>query len=277
MVAGVAVSMLAASTMNSCGPSRQPVIETERPEVLFPTNLTVEAHHERASLSWRTNRSDVPIQGYNIYIGEDEVTGGGEYSPKLSSVAAPFNSGIYPGDTNPSTDYETFEASGLTDGVHYYAAVTMVFADGRETRPSNMVEFVCHPSGTFSLRQSYSGERDGYSLSQSRSVRTDDLGNQIYYAQIEGEDYLLSPSRLDDVFQSVKFHPLSLESISDGFAAPKGPGSDKIGIDKGDTCLLETQSGQYAKILVRDFSGSGKDREVHLEYSFMPIPGYTDF
>ena len=261
----------------SCGPSRQPAVDISRYEGVFPTELTAEVGHEQSKLRWRSNRGSAPIMGYNIYLSENRVLDSGSSSAILVEGLSPVNTRAYPGDTDPSTDYETFIATDLVDGVTYYATVTVVYSGGAESPPSKMIEFVCHTSGEFSLKQRYSGERDGYSFSRSAYVASDDLDNYIYYAQIGEEDYLLSPSRLDDVLKSVKFFPSSITTIKDRFQPPTGQGADKIKIRKGDGCLLLTEAGQYAKIIVNDLSGSGNEREVSLEYSFMPAPGYTDF
>lgn len=273
----IVVMMTTVFVICSCGPSRQPAVDISKYEEVFPTELTAEVGHEQSKLRWRTNRGDAPIMGYNIYLSENRALNAGSSPGILTEGINPFNIDVYPGDTDPSTDYETFIATDLIDGITYYAAVTIVYSGGVESSLSNMIDFICHPSGEFSLKQRYSGEREGYSLSRSGYVASDDLDNYIYYVQIGGDDYLLSPSRLDDVLKSVKFYPLRIMTIEDRFEPPTGPGVDKIKIHRGDGCLLRTDAGQFAKIIVKDFFGSGNEREVSLEYSFMPAPGYTDF
>jgi hypothetical protein len=273
----IVVLMTTVFVICSCGPSRQPAVDISKYEGIFPTELTAEVRHEQSKLRWRTNRGDAPIMGYNLYLSENKALDSGSTSGTLAEGISPVNTGAYPGDKDPSTDYETFLAADLIDGVTYYAAVTIVYLGGEESPPSNMIEFVCHPSGEFSLKQRYSGERDGYSFSRADYVASDDLENHIYYVQIREDDYLLSPSRLDNILKSVKFYPLRIKTIEDRFDPPTGPGANKIKIHKGDGCLLRTKAGQYAKIIVKNFSGSGNEREVSLEYSFMPAPGYTDF
>ena len=272
---GIGLFLFAFAILSSCGPSRKAGIDISKYKSVYPTELTTEVNSGHASLRWRTNRGDAPIQGYNIYISKKKVVIADD--TRIADGIKPFNIGAYPGDTDPATDYETFQAKDLKDGVVYYAAVTIVYSGKQQSRPSNMIEFVCHPHGQFTLRQSFSGEHDGYSFSKADYVPTDDLENHIYYTQIKGEDYLLSPSRLDDVLKSVRFFPLKIKSIDDRFNPPTGGGSDKIRIKKGDGCLLKTDTGQFAKIIVKGFSQSGKEREVALEYSFMPIAGRTDF
>jgi hypothetical protein len=75
----------------------------------------------------------------------------------------------------------------------------------------------------------------------------------------------------------VKFYPINIGSISDSFAVPSGEGDEKIRIVESMGCLMKTEDGKLAKIIVNGFSGSGDDREVHLDFSYMPVPGVTDF
>ena len=131
--------------------------------------------------------------------------------------------------------------------------------------------------GEINLNRSYSGERDGYSFARQQYVATDALENQVYFTQIQGEDYLASPSRIDAILPSVEFFSLSITSLRDRMREPQGPGADKIRVIKGGSCLLKTSSGQYAKIIVKGFSGTGDDRQIILDYSFMPVPGNIDF
>ncbi len=273
--ASVVVSLALVFLVTSCGPSRQPEADIAKIQKVAPSELSAEVGHERALLRWKTNRGDALITGYNIYLSDQSVT-----NPTGTSVgenARRINDNVYPGDTDPDTEYETFEATDLVDGQRYYCTLTTVYLGNVESPPSNMTEFICHPSGECSLRQRYSGERDGYSFEQAEYVESDDTRNQIYYALIGGEDYLLSPSRLDSTLEPVMFHSLSIRSIKDGFEMPSGEGAERIRIVESMGCLMKTEDGKLAKIVVNGFSGSGDDREVHLEFSYMPVPGVTDF
>ncbi len=259
----------------SCGTARKSDISENVTVSKHPTMLTADVNHESVLLKWKTNRDDLLIKGYNIYLdsraARDDTMG--LQIDKMTLVIGD----VYPGDTDPSTDYETFAASDLKDGVTYFAAVTTVFADGTESEPSNTVRFICHPRGEFRLAQSYSGENDGYSLGQAKYVPTDDLDNYIYYAIINGKDFLLSPSRINDVLRKVEFFKSGLKSVDDKIKRPNGQGTEKIAITAGDGCVLRTADGSYAKLIVKDFEGSGKDRVVRIEYSFMPVPNLLDF
>lgn len=240
-----------------------------------PSDLTAVVGHEQVELRWMTNRGGAVIQGYNIYIDESPVVGpdGAVVLPDEET----FHDEVYPGDLDPATEFETFEARGLRDGVRYYAAVTIVMASGIEGPPSNMIDFVCHPHGEISLGTSFSGEREGFSFERAEFVNTDAAANQIYFTQIDGKDYLASPGRIDDILQTVRFYPLSINSIRDRFEPPSGSGSDKIRVVEGGSYLLRTSDNKHAKIIVTGFSGSGDDRMIRFVYSYMPMPGYTDF
>jgi len=237
-----------------------------------PSDLTVDVSHKQAELSWTTNRGDALIKGYNLYINSEPIG-----TSTVNQGVKPFNDDVYPGDLDPATDYETFEASGLKNGIRYYAAVSIVMSDGREGPPSPATEFVCHPHGEISLGTSFSGDHEGFSFDRADYVSTDSDDNQIYYTRIGEDDYLASPGRIDDILQSVRFYPLNIKSIDDKFNSPTGKGDDKIRIVKGGGYLLRTADNRYAKMIVKDFEGSGDDRVVHLRYSYMPMPGYTDF
>ncbi|MFH1893175.1 MAG: hypothetical protein ABIK83_10905 [Candidatus Zixiibacteriota bacterium] len=262
-------------TLLSCAPSKQIDIDASKYVDVFPTDLTVDVNHNYAFLTWKTNRGNVPIRGYNIYIASGNPVG--DDSAMIAAGAVPLNPDTYPGDTDAEIEFETFDANDLEDGVEYFAAVTIVFPGDKESKPSNAIKFVCHPHGEITLNRSYSGERDGYSFARQEYVATDALDNQVYFTQIQGEDYLASPSRIDAILPSVEFFSSSITSLKDRIREPQGPGADKIRVKKGGSCLLKTSSGQYAKIIVKGFSGTGDDRRITLDYSFMPVPGRIDF
>jgi hypothetical protein len=261
--------------LSSCAPRQQGEVEISKYAKVAPTDLSVDVNHNYALLRWKTNRGDDPIMGYDIYIAR-----GNPVASDGATIAAgvkPFNDDVYPGDTDPQIDYETFEAKDLEDGVEYFAAVTIIFPGDRMSRPSNVVKFICHPHGKITLGRSYSGDHDGYSFEDQEYVATDALGNQIYFTQIKDEDYLASPSRLDDILPSIRFFASNIRALDDPITAPSGSGADKIAIKAGTGCILRTASGQYCKIVVRGFTGTGDDRAVALEYSYMSVPGNTDF
>ena len=266
--------ILPVTLLVSCAPSGGPKVSVEKPAGVAPSDLTATVDHNQAEFIWRTNRGGALIQGYNLYLSESPVV---DEAGKLFSNRVPYNDEVYPGDIDPAIDTESIRVKELEDGRYYYAAVTIVFADGSESAPSNQIRFVCYPEGEFTLSRSYSGEHDGFSFEREEYVATDDFDNFLYYTQIKGTDYLLSPSRLDDVLKSVEFCASNIQSIDDSADFESGSWSDKISIKSGSSCLMRTESGQFAKIRVLDFYGSGDDRKVRIEYRFMPMPGNTDF
>lgn len=259
----------------SCAPSKQIDIDVTKYTNVFPTDLRADVNHNYALLAWNTNRNDASIKGYNVYIStSNPVDPGGT---AIVADMRPYHEDIYPGDTDPEIEMETFPAENLEDGVEYYAAVTIVFTGDRESWPSNAIKFVCHPQGEITLGRSFSGDNDGFSFIAQEYVATDALENQIYFTQIQGEDYLASPSRIDAILPSISFFPSSINDLKDRVSEPRGAGEDKIKVVKGGSCLLRTSSGQYSKIIVKGFSGTGDSRKINLDYSFMPMPGNLDF
>jgi hypothetical protein len=258
-----------------CAPARKIDVPERVTALSHPSDLTAEVNHQSLFLRWKTNRSNLLIKGYNIYLDSSNAASDttGFQINGLTLLA----DDIYPGDTDPATDFETYTASDLQDGLTYYAAVTIVYPDGAESGPSNTVSFICHPRGEFELAQRYSGEMDGFSFGRATHVPTDDLDNFIYYARIKGQDFLLSPSRLDNVLRRVEFFHADITSIDERVERPHRQGADKIAVTAGDGCLLRMEGGEYAKLVVKALDGSGDDRVVRIEYSFMPVPNLLDF
>ena len=269
------IPLIAVVIALGCAPARKIDVPRQVAVSLPPSDITAEVNHQRALLRWKTNRGDLMIKGYNIYLDSRDTASDttGLQIDRQTLLA----DDIYPGDTDPATDFETFVASDLQDGITYFAAVTTVYPDGTESEPSNTIRFICHPRGEFELAQRYSGEIDGFSFGRATYVPTDDLDNCIYYARIKGQDFLLSPSRLDNVLRRVEFFHSDITSVDDRAERPRGQGVDKIAVTAGDGCLLKTVDGEYAKLVVKALEGSGDDRIVRIKYSFMPVPNLLDF
>ena len=174
-----------------------------------PTNLRTESFHRRANLYWETNRdrSDV-IMGFNIYVSEQPVLGTPD-EVTLRAGLKPYTESPYPGATSGDVATESFGLDGLTNGTSYFVFVPTLYPGGVESPPSNQVEVITRPSGTFVLAPLFSGPKSGFSFKTLKHVYSNDLANDLYLTEINNLPHLASPHRIDNVLRETKFFRLS--------------------------------------------------------------------
>ncbi len=244
--------------MIGCGPPRQ----TGGPAVseCAPTNLTVQANDSTLYLKWDTNcPEDKVTSGYSIYIEEAPIY------EKYGKISLPkkierHNHILYPGDTDPITSYETMTINNLTNGVDYYVSVRTIFPDKTMTVSSNEVPIMCRPEGEFDLDFRYAGKNDGFSFKTGLPVRADGEQNDLYFYHKEGFDFIASPTRLNGFIRETKFY--SLGKTKDIYLYPELDLNfepvEKIPVMVGESYLILTADGTYAKIRIEDASGENK-------------------
>lgn len=254
----------------SCAPQQQIVT---LPEVVTgPSQLEGRPTAGGADLLWKTNRAEgVVLQGYNIYVSRTPVlTSGGQ--PQLLGDLTPLNDLPYPGDTDPDHAYETFKLRGLDNGERYYVCVTTIDYEGKESAPSNQVEIVPRPEGSFTLTELFSGDNDGYSFRRQQTVETDDLDNDLYLTEIENRLYLASPDRIDGVLRQSEFFPLGRDTDPDQINLDELEmrGVDKVEIGSGAVFLLQDADDCYA--LVKCESVDVVTLEAQFSFIYQPKP-----
>jgi hypothetical protein len=213
-----------------------------------PSELTAQAGNGSAELRWKTNRGpDAVVLGYNIYVSDSPILSGPN-DAELPSGIRPFNDSPYPGDTDPSTDYETYQLSSLSNGESYYVVVTTAYPGPVESRPSNQVEVIPRPQGNFTLTTSLSGDESGYSFREQKTVPSDDLANDLYLADIGGKLYVASPNRISSVLRSTRFYKLGKTGeLGDvRIVELKMRGEDKLQAAPGEIFLLQDANDCYA-------------------------------
>lgn len=231
----------------SCAPKQKGEM-LERIAGPGPSELTAQAGNGSAELRWQTNRGpDAVVLGYNIYLSDSPILSG-RNDRALPSGLKPTNESPYPGDTDPSTDFETYQLGDLTNGVSYYIVVTTVYPGPTESEPSNQIELIPRPQGSFTLTTSLSGEQSGYSFREQKSVRSDDLKNDVYLTEIGGKLYIASPSRIDNVLRSTRFYNLGRtgELSEVRIVELKMRGQDKLQATPGEIFLLQDANDCYA-------------------------------
>jgi len=244
-----------------CGPK----VAEEKPGRCVPYDLQVLPDHEKLTIVWKSNCTTL-ISGYNIFIGE------GAESDK------PFNSTVYPGDTNPDDGVIQFEANGLANGVRYFVSVRTVFPDQTESESSGQMVVACGVREEIVLSVGYKSQQDGYSMMKGEYVRANDLANDLYYLHKDGKDYLGSPSRLDGFLRGSKFAGLAVSGeygqIRNKLSrALQGLFEDRITVTPGQWIRLQTTDGTSAFLRILGFSGEGADRKIRLFVAYSSVAG----
>lgn len=245
-----------------------------------PQNLTVEGGDETLTIAWDPN-CDKLISGYNIYISEQSLASHSSGDESRLS-AEPFNSTPFSGDTEPGDGVEHFVAKRLENGKKYHVSVQTVLPDQTLARFSKEIVTACSPKGTIDLSIRYKSEKDGFSFDQVKTVRADELANDIYFYSKDGRDVLASPRRLDGFLRDNRFVVLKyrgdLRAVKNGLVQKSAqPGEQTVDITIGDWVLLKTEDNMFALIEVLGFSGSGDSRRVELFYSYSTIKGEMFF
>ncbi len=261
-----------------CGPSGGAGKEAKPTGTCAPTNLTVKPNDHSMFLSWDVNcPEEVLLSGYSVYISPFSLA---EYKNKaLPDSITPYNNAPYPGDTNPDDGVETMEITNLENGVPYYVSVRTVFPDQTESAASNEVLVYCRPEGEFTLDMRFTGDHDGFDFSDGQYVRADGSDNDIYYYRAGTTDFIASPHRLNGYIRKSWFY--SLGKTKDIYQYPELEIDDqpvnKMPIREGESYLVKTADGNFAKIRVEKITGENRDRKVDFKYIYQPTPDLMRF
>jgi len=260
-----------------CGPPRQ----IGRPAITecAPTNLTVQPDDSTLYLKWDINCPENKVlSGYYVYLEKSPIFE--KYSEVvLPKKIEPYNRTPYPGDTDPEDSFETMTINNLANGVEYYVSVRTVFPDKTITVSSNEVPVMCRPEGEFELAFRYAGKNDGFSFKTGQSVRADGELNDIYFYHKDGFDFIASPKRLNGFIRDSKFY--SLGKTKDIYQYPEleldFEPVEKIPVNVGESYLVLTADGNYAKIRIEEASGKNKERKLKIKYIYQTVAGLMRF
>ncbi|PKK82805.1 MAG: hypothetical protein CVT49_11470 [candidate division Zixibacteria bacterium HGW-Zixibacteria-1] len=273
----VAVILILALSVG-CGAPPQKITKLI-PTECTPMNLTVQPNDRQLYLKWNTDCPDsILLSGYYIYISDKplyEKYGQGKppRSPK------PFNDAVYPGDTDPEDKFETITIDNLDNGVEYYVSVRTVLADQSVSMSSNEVGIICRPEGEFILAFRYSDLNDGFSFALGTAIRADGEENDLYFYSKDGVDYIASPHRLNGFLRKSDFY--SLGKTKDIYQYPEFtldiPPVDRMPVREGESYLVKTAEGNFAKMRIEGIAGEGKSRAMKIRYIYQTIPGLMRF
>ncbi len=274
-VTTAAIGLLALS-LTGCGPR---TIPREEVSVCRVYGTAVAVDDGTMTISFKEDCQRL-ISGYYVYISREPLVErypGSELPPSIES----FNHTPFPGDTEPDDAIEHFEATGLENGVKYYASVRVVFPDRTLSEPSNEVMAVCGPRGEIELAVRYTSDRDGFSFEQDAYVEADALNNDIYFFSKDGVDYLGSPSRLGGFLKRNAFGTLPLKGdfdrIRQHLVLNTRPTEDRLPVAVGDWIHVLTEKDTHALVKVLDISEQADRRHIRLFYAYCPLAGEPVF
>ena len=244
-----------------------------------PTGLAIKPGNKKLLLKWFTNCAEtVLLSGYNIYLLREPLEKKYFYVNPPSDIG-PFNATPYPGDTDPNDSFETMEIDGLENGVEYFVSVRSVFPDGIVSASSNEVGVICRPEGEFVLAFRYANLNDGFSFARGISARADASANDIYFFDKDGYDFIASPDRLNGFLR--KSGIFSLGKTKDIYQYPQFQIDvepvEKMPVRTGESYLIKTADGNYAKIRIEDISGENKNRKLKIRYIYQTIKNLIRF
>ena len=262
-----------------CGPSgKGPGDETRVTDLCAPGNLTIKPNDGYMFLKWDVNcPEEILLSGYSVYISPVPLA---EYKDRaLPDSIIPFNTSPYPGDTDPENSFETNEISNHENGVPYYVTIRTVFPDQTESIASNEVLVYCRPEGEFTLDMRFSDDHDGFDFSEGEFVRADGGENDIYFYRTGSTDFIASPHRLNGYIRKSWFY--SLGQTSDIYQYREitidYEPVNRMPLREGESYLVKTADGNYAKIRVEQFIGENRERKVKFSYIYQPTPELIRF
>ena len=260
----------------SCAPAaRQEIVTREAGPA--PGNLRAEVYHQRANIYWDTNRtrSDI-IMGYNIYVSEAPILGTPDEARLLKELE-PLTPEPYPGAPGANIESESFPLENLTNGQSYYVFVRTVYPGSIESDPTNEIEVIPRPSGTIILEPSFSGPHSGYAFKTLEYVYTNDLDNDLYLTEINGQPHLASPDRIDNVLRQTRFYRLGKRGELDEVKITDLSirEDDVLPIYPGEVFVLLTADNCYA--LLRTDTLNRDTGELTLSYIYQAKPNTLRF
>jgi hypothetical protein len=278
-------SLLTIVFILNCGPKQAVVAPESKPAVpshpdVLAAGLTAEAGDRSMVVRWRQLGTG-SISGYNIFITRGPQV---NVANDAGAKAAPHNTTVYPGDTNPDDSVIEYTADGLENGVKYHVTVRVVYPDQTMSKTSNEAIVVCGPRGEFTLAARYKSHADGFALASGKQVRADAADNDLYFFTKDGVDYLASPSRLNGYLRKSRFISVDHEGILDQARRKisagqlrSQKGEERIVVKPGDWVLLLTDEGLSALIHVIALSGVNDARMMRLSYNLCPLAGEAIF
>jgi hypothetical protein len=243
-----------------------------------PSDLEVTANNQTLFLKWDTNcPKDKLLSGYYIYLQPKSIADYRNQPPPRG--VKPLNHDPYPGDTDPEDGWETMRIEHLDNGVEYYVTVRAVYPDKTVSIASNEVAAMPRPEGEFVLAYRYAALNDGFSFADGESVRADGELNDLYFYHKDGIDYIASPNRLNGFLRKSQFYSLGKTKSIYQYPELKLdiPPVEKIPALVGESYLIKTADGNFAKIRIEQATGENKERVLKIKYIYQTNKNQMSF
>ncbi len=261
-----------------CAPTPPPVEQPmEPPPVASDLRVTHDDHD--ILLQWNTNRGeDDLLSGYNIYLSaEQSIVDLPPTSEQLQEHV--WLGATYPGDTDPRTDVESAEITGLEYGTKYYLHIRTVGINGTIGPPSMEITVVPRPEGACTLSPRFSDGEDGFNFVAQEYVPARNSRNDLYLYVRQDSVFAASPQRLNPANRPTAFYPLGPSQSIDDFPRPDytGDGQESVYLREQYSYLLLTAEENHVKFRVNDIELSGDVPQIQLDYICQLRPGERAF
>jgi hypothetical protein len=244
--------------ISGCGPKpqKEPIPLVPLSEIPKPYNLTADANSGKASLYWSIDRTpDLLLSGYRIYLTNNSHPI--DTSAWIASPGIPYNTDLYPGDTDGDITRESYNLDNLENGRIYYAMIRTVGFDSRESALSNIVSFRPLARGEFAISTNHLGDNGGFNFETETQVPGKDRRSDLYLYSNGNKTGLSSPSRLSAGLRKTTF------------SANRGDNLETIAIKTGDKIMLKTKYGDVDLTIV-SLDGNYPDISAKIRYTFYP-------
>ncbi|MBD3168742.1 MAG: hypothetical protein GF307_04610 [candidate division Zixibacteria bacterium] len=256
----------------SCGPKppgeKPGVEEAAIPEI---TGFTISTEEGNASFLWNTTRQKgETIGGYDIFmVPEGENPG---------EPVKPLNETPYPGDVDADPTRETFKFSNAEPGKIYKTWVRLYSADGENYVSSDTIIYSPVYKGQIVLNLRWSVRTSSYDFSRRSYVPARSLDSDIMIMSGKGEPKIYSPNRMNDDFRRTVFADPGLKYEDLNIFNPESyDWQESLPLERGNTYLMRTADGHYAKLKCARIEGEGGRLQATFIYCYIPARGYYKF
>jgi hypothetical protein len=254
-------------------------MEPSKKPLPVASDLVITHDDHDVLLQWETNReADDLLSGYNIYLAaEQSLVDLPSTSERLREHL--WQGTTYPGDTDPRTDLESAEITGLKFGTEYFIHIRTTGVNGTIGPPSPEITLIPRPEGEVFLSPRFSGGEDGFNFVAQEHVSARNPRNDLYLYVRQDSVFAASPQRLNPANRPTTFYRLRPSQSINDFPQPDytGRGQEAIHLQEHYSYLLVTPEQNHVKFRVNDIDVSGVVPQIRLDYICQLRSGEVSF